>query len=370
MSNSVDANVLIIGKSGVGKSSLLNYIFDKEIEETGTGKPVTKKGIFSHRYKVSEDFYVNLYDTWGLEANKATEWKKIIQEEVEKHDCGKISDWFHAIFYCFSAKSARVEDFEVEIINGLITSGNKVVVILTHCDVNNIENSIKAMSEKLCSETSTQPENIIKVCSVNKKLLGGKSVTKFGKEEVLTKIRQNLWNSICVKIPIELKKYSNVLLKQWNDNCCNYVDKNIKFYNYHSDKVFNKLNIYCNNENKELFHNIEIKYLEMYIESFEFYNNISGKLNIVHTKSIDTPYVDEYIMMKFSMGFKEKIGENIATFLCFLIPVVGLCVPFIVKETKRNEIKRKIGQCLNDMQNCINDAIKEKEDYFKELMIQ
>ena len=35
----IKTNILIAGKSGVGKSSLLNYIFGEEVAETGAGKP-------------------------------------------------------------------------------------------------------------------------------------------------------------------------------------------------------------------------------------------------------------------------------------------------------------------------------------------
>ena len=41
-------NVLLIGKSGAGKSALLNYLLGEEAELTGSGKPVTGKGVFPH----------------------------------------------------------------------------------------------------------------------------------------------------------------------------------------------------------------------------------------------------------------------------------------------------------------------------------
>ena len=148
ISKILETNVLIIGKSGVGKSSLLNYIFDKELMETGTGRPVTKKGIFTEELKVSDNFIVKLSDTWGLEANKAKEWEELIKDEIKKHDCEDISDWFHTILFCISAKSSRIEDFEKKIIKGLIEDGNKIIVILTHSDTNNIEGAIDKMRKK------------------------------------------------------------------------------------------------------------------------------------------------------------------------------------------------------------------------------
>ena len=36
-------NILIAGATGVGKSSIINMVFGKEVAVVGTGKPVTKK---------------------------------------------------------------------------------------------------------------------------------------------------------------------------------------------------------------------------------------------------------------------------------------------------------------------------------------
>ena len=41
-------NILILGKTGVGKSSLLNYICGKQLAEAGAGKPKTGKGIYEY----------------------------------------------------------------------------------------------------------------------------------------------------------------------------------------------------------------------------------------------------------------------------------------------------------------------------------
>ena len=64
MQNSNDmlkTSVLVIGQSGVGKSSLLNYLFGKDIEGTGAGKAVTKEGIFCHPFKYDENFIIDIY---------------------------------------------------------------------------------------------------------------------------------------------------------------------------------------------------------------------------------------------------------------------------------------------------------------------
>ena len=58
-------NVLVIGRTGVGKSSLLNYLFGRELQETGTGRPVTKMGLFPFEYEYDDKLSIHIYDTWG-----------------------------------------------------------------------------------------------------------------------------------------------------------------------------------------------------------------------------------------------------------------------------------------------------------------
>ena len=86
--NKETTNVLIIGKSGVGKSSLLNYIFGREMQEVGVGAPVTKVEIKEFVYPYDEHFEIHIYDTWGLEpsAQKADQWKKTIFAAIAEEE--------------------------------------------------------------------------------------------------------------------------------------------------------------------------------------------------------------------------------------------------------------------------------------------
>ncbi len=58
-------NILIIGKSGSGKSSLINYLYGKNIAKTGVGRPVTQNGF--DKYSINwENINVEIYDSVGL----------------------------------------------------------------------------------------------------------------------------------------------------------------------------------------------------------------------------------------------------------------------------------------------------------------
>ena len=76
--NSFSTNVLILGKTGVGKSALLNYLFGDEISSVGSGKPVTGEGIFTYEPFDYNGINITINDSWGIEPDKAGKWKNII----------------------------------------------------------------------------------------------------------------------------------------------------------------------------------------------------------------------------------------------------------------------------------------------------
>lgn len=73
----LQTNILILGMSGVGKSSFVNYLYGQEVVKTGAGRPVTGMKIEKLSCNL-ENIILNIYDSWGLEANKSKEWKKLI----------------------------------------------------------------------------------------------------------------------------------------------------------------------------------------------------------------------------------------------------------------------------------------------------
>ncbi|MDN6196391.1 MAG: 50S ribosome-binding GTPase, partial [Atopostipes suicloacalis] len=119
-------NILVLGKSGVGKSTLINTIFREKIAATGIGKPVTK-----HLQKISrKDVPITIYDSRGLELSE--EVQKEVHEEVfsllAKKKSGK--DAIHLAYFCIQATSSRIEDAELKLIEE-ISKKIPVVIVLT-----------------------------------------------------------------------------------------------------------------------------------------------------------------------------------------------------------------------------------------------
>ena len=129
-------NILILGKTGVGKSSLLNYVLGSDVAATASGKPVTGEGIFRYPPIVHGRMEIVVHDSWGLEPDKAGKWKSIIEAEVRKNNSQQVKDWFHTIIYCVDCKRARIEEFErKEILQPLVESGNRLIFALTKADI-------------------------------------------------------------------------------------------------------------------------------------------------------------------------------------------------------------------------------------------
>lgn len=119
-------NILVLGKSGVGKSTLINTIFREKIAATGMGKPVTK-----HLQKISrKDVPITIYDSRGLELS--VEVQKQVQDEVfslvERHQ--STEDEIHLAYYCIQATSSRIEETEIKLIEE-ISKKIPVIVVLT-----------------------------------------------------------------------------------------------------------------------------------------------------------------------------------------------------------------------------------------------
>ena len=128
-------NIMVVGKSGVGKSTLINSLFRGNFAETGLGRPVTSE----IRKKVKKDYPLAIYDTPGFELSSGQQTKvkdEIIDIITKGFSSKDINDAIHCIWYCINVGANRT--FDESEITWLkeFTSANKktqvpIIVVLT-----------------------------------------------------------------------------------------------------------------------------------------------------------------------------------------------------------------------------------------------
>ena len=216
-------NILVLGKTGVGKTSLLNYLYGFDLP-VGAGLPKTGKGIHENLITRNGTAY-HVFDTWGVEADSLPEWRKEVLALVRKRNTSPhINDWFHAVYYCFSASTARIEDAEIdEIIVPLLQSGCKMIVVLTNSEdgfrkQEKIAGMKEYLREELVKRLHHDPQlEIIPVASVAGETLAGDAISRFGRTEVLDAAQYNLADDIGKRLPAIYKMNVMQKLAAWKE---------------------------------------------------------------------------------------------------------------------------------------------------------
>lgn len=128
-------NIFICGKTGVGKSTLINKIFRDEVAKTGIGKPVTPDIRKYHKDNVP----INIFDTPGFEIGNNKAREEVISY-IENHT--KDSDPknnIHIMWYCIAGPGSKIEGDEIAFINEVNKKTDlAIIVLVTKTDMRSV----------------------------------------------------------------------------------------------------------------------------------------------------------------------------------------------------------------------------------------
>jgi len=320
--------------------------------------PATDYGIFLKTVEI-DGKKVNVYDSWGIERNKAEDWKKLIDKELEERSVDKdIKDWFHSVTFCISAGKNGIEYIERDIIKKLLDAKYNVIVALTQADYGNKEENDKLI-ELIKNKTGA---NIVIPISANpkKSMIMTEAPKPFGLEEYKASILIS-WEKIFIdRIPLHIIEKLKKDIENAKKNAQNRKPKNdddLKILAKEIQEYFN--NVLKENLQSRIKENFE-KYYKINEDIININTNIDIS-NFYSRKNIDPDtYLYDYIGFSISHLFEHikdlfkylynriKIKENIEE---FINKTYEETKEYISEKKFEDNIRKSIIDIFNNIEN-------------------
>ncbi len=194
-------NIVVVGKTGVGKSTLINAVFQGELAKTGVGRPVTQ-----HTQEISKPgLPVYIFDTKGLEvagySATAQEIVRLVGSRAKNPDP---LEHIHLAWVCIPESTKRVEEAEVLLAQTLAKQIPVIVVVTKSVE----EPGFSSEVEKLIP----QARFVIPVLALDMPLRGGVMFGAYGLDELVRRSMEVLPEG--VRAAFAAAQKANIVAKQ------------------------------------------------------------------------------------------------------------------------------------------------------------
>jgi uncharacterized protein (DUF697 family)/GTP-binding protein EngB required for normal cell division len=121
-------NLAVIGGTGVGKSSLINAVFGRDLAKVGRGLPVTRGANYYH------DDSLGIWDLEGFEIGSATSPADTLRANLAIIAARPAIEQISVVWYCVLSKADRLTPPDIAMIRELDAAGLPVILVLTKVD--------------------------------------------------------------------------------------------------------------------------------------------------------------------------------------------------------------------------------------------
>ena len=329
-------NILILGRAGIGKTTLINSLleFEGTPNELLTGEGTSKtmgapKGYTSEKVKG-----LRLWDSQGIDKEKYSipkvveDVKKLINEASINNDPDK---FIHCIWYCISGN--RFEVSERESISELMSiyDDNTLPIIIVYTEAYSEEiteevcNEVKKVLEEKTNKDKIKEINIVPIVAKNKEIkMRGctHTIEKFGIKSLMDISLKKIIlavNSACFfSYKNKLKKEYENKLKNICDNIKNDINKKVDGFTSGSQiSQINSLNSFIvKNIFQKLFETKNLpdkdkkminKIINKLLKNFEEFVDLELAENLPHFIS---KCISESLMEYKNENIEKKEGDN------------------------------------------------------------
>ena len=295
---SIHKNILVVGKSGVGKSALINAFLKINSAEEGIGKPITQN---FDQFTSLPDNSFRLIDSKGIENNFKDSIQKIKEYIEQKLSLNK-DEFIHCIWYCLTG--SRFNDDDEEAINLLMSTYQygylPIIVVYTQTTNKTKAENILTLLKEFLGENNSNKIQYIKILAKETEIeIDDENIIKkpaFGLDELKAitnkclsqALDSSLYTSIKVRIinlyrnNIEqkykkIKNKLNSMIKIIQYNTINIIDFKIFFFEILNLIFFNDNS---NNNWDNILDNVKYNYKDNN-------NTINNNDNILELNSIN-----------------------------------------------------------------------------------
>ncbi|MBE8996487.1 GTPase [Microcystis aeruginosa] len=128
-------NIAVIGRTGAGKSTLINGVFGSDLAKTGVGLPVSDAFVRYPEFLLDEKPLVIVFDSAGYEMGKEILFRNSVIKFIQDKKLLEIEEQVHLVWYVIHAGLKRFEHFDADIIASLRSERVPVIIVLSQADL-------------------------------------------------------------------------------------------------------------------------------------------------------------------------------------------------------------------------------------------